>query len=255
MSAHRTRELQALADQQAELTELLRGIDDDAWHRPTPCEGWDVADVVLHLCQTNDMAIGSAQGRLAEALEVLTAGLAPAADVDAGAAAMVARDRGGPTALLLDRWEAGAAALLAALEAGDPRARVDWVAGQLSLRTLTTTRLAETWIHAGDVATALGVELTPTDRLELIARLAWRTLPYAFNRAGQELHGPVALLLRGPAAEAWHLVPDDPPVTTIRGDAGELCGVAARRVDPATTSLTGDGPDAAAVLALVRTYA
>jgi hypothetical protein len=50
-------------------------------------------------------------------------------------------------------------------------------------------------------------------------------------------------------------VPDDPPVTTIRGDAAELCGVAARRVDPATTSLTGDGPDAAAVLALVRTYA
>lgn len=255
VSAHRSRELQALADQQAELTGLLRGLDDDAWHRPSPCEGWDVADVVLHLCQTNDMAIGSAQGRLAEALEVLTAGLAPAADVDAGAAAMVARDRGGPPALVRDRWEAGAAALLAALEAGDPHARVDWVAGQLSLRTLTTTRLAETWIHTGDVATALGVELAPTDRLEPIARLAWRTLPYAFDRAGAPLHGPVAFLLRGPDGATWDLVPDEVPLTTIRGDAAELCGVAARRVDPVTTSLAGEGPDAAAVLALVRTYA
>jgi hypothetical protein len=46
------------------------------------------------------------------------------------------------------------------------------VPGELSARTLATTRLAETWIHAGDVAGALGVTLPPTDRLRPIARLA-----------------------------------------------------------------------------------
>ena len=58
----------------------------------------------------------------------------------------------------------------------DLSARVTWVAGELSARSLATTRLAETWIHTGDVADALGVSLVPTDRLRQIARLAWRTL-------------------------------------------------------------------------------
>jgi hypothetical protein len=48
-------------------------------------------------------------------------------------------------------------------------------------------------------------------------------------------------------------------VTTVRGDAVEFClvagRVAGRRLDPAKTSLVADGPDATAVLALVRTYA
>jgi hypothetical protein len=35
----------------------------------------------------------------------------------------------------------------------------------------------------------------------------------------------------------------------------ELCLVAARRVDPADTALEAEGPDARAVLELVRTYA
>ena len=41
---------------------LLAELDDDGWARPSACEGWSVADVVLHLAQTNEMAIGSARG-------------------------------------------------------------------------------------------------------------------------------------------------------------------------------------------------
>src|SRR5205823_1880386 len=105
----------------------------------------------------------------------------------------------------------------------DPHERVTWVAGQLSVRTLATTRLAETWIHSGDVADALGRSLVPSDRLRHIARLAWRTLPYAFERAGRQLHGPVAFELRGPDGRAWEFAPDEEPATTIRGDGHELC--------------------------------
>ena len=47
----------------------------------------------------------------------------------------------------------------------------------------------------------------------------------------------------------------DEPATTIEGLGAELCAVAARRVAPSDTSLRGTGPDARAVLELVRTYA
>jgi len=245
----------ALAAQQAELSDLLGDLTEADWKAPTRCEGWDVADVVLHLAQTNEMAIGSATGRLSEVVVELTEGAGPAGSVDEGAALIVDRERGLPRGELLERWSTGASRLLAVLDAMDLSTRVTWVAGELSARTLATTRVAETWIHTGDVAGALGITLPLTDRLRLIARLAWRTLPYAFSSAGRTMHGPVAFRLVSPSGVAWDFVPGEPVVTTIRGPAADLCAVAARRIEASATALEGEGPDAADVLALVRTYA
>jgi uncharacterized protein (TIGR03084 family) len=244
----------ALAEQNAELRALLEPLTEPDWKRPTPCEGWDVADVVLHLAQTNEYAIASARGEL-DGVRALAGGGAPGATVDDGAAAMVELQRGATPATVFARWLASTETFDGIVRADDLHRRVTWVAGQLTLRTLVSTRLAETWIHTGDVAAALGYRLEPTDRLRHIARLAWRTLPYAFERSGQTLHGPVAFELRSPAGGQWDFAPDEPAVTTVRGDAHDLCLVAARRVDPAVTSLDARGPDADAVLALVRTYA
>jgi uncharacterized protein (TIGR03084 family) len=247
--------VEALETQQGELTGLIADLGADGWHAPTRCEGWDVADVVLHLAQTNELAIGSATGHFAETSAELAEGLGAAASVDEGAAMIVAHQRGLPSPQLLERWSSGAARLLEVLNAMDLSTRVTWVAGELSARTLATTRLAETWIHTGDVAGALGMVLPPTDRLQPIARLAWRTLPYAFDLAGRTMTGPVAFRLIAPSGEAWDFLPDGPATTTIFGSAVELCAVAARRLDPSTTSLRGEGPDADHILALVRTYA
>jgi uncharacterized protein (TIGR03084 family) len=246
--------LEALAAQQDELSTLLAGRDESEWQRPSPCEGWTVADVVLHMAQTNELSIASAQGRLPEVAKGM-GGPERSNTVDESAALMVAAERDVPVGVLHDRWLDGVETLRAVLAAADPHERVLWVAGELSIRTLATTRLAETWIHTGDVAAAFGVALTPTDRLSHIAWLAWRTLPYAFMRAGRELHGPVAFELRSPSGAACNFVPDDTPLTVVQGEVVELCNVAARRIDPVDTGLTATGPDADAVLELVRTYA
>jgi len=247
----------ALADQQAELTGILAPIGDADWQRPSRCEGWTVADVVLHLAQTNEMAIASVDGRMPEYLAEVGRSLAGSgpSNVDDGAALMVANERDRPLADLKARWQTTVEEFLGRLKDADFHRRVTWVAGELSIRTLVTTRLAETWIHTGDVADGLDIELQPTDLLAHIARLAWRTLPYAFSRAGRDLSGPVAFELRGPTGSDWTFEPDEPALTTIRGPGVELCLVAARRSDPSDTSLTGDGPDADAILELVRTYA
>jgi uncharacterized protein (TIGR03084 family) len=247
--------LTALNEQHAELDALLEPLDNAGWSSPTRCEGWTVADVVLHLAQTDRFAIASAQGRFAEDVQVLAGGLDRRGNVDDGAAALVERERGLPNGVLYARWRDGAAALRAVLAASDPHLRVDWVAGQLSIHTLVATRLAECWIHTGDVADAVGVRQLPTDRLEHVARLAWRTLPYAFARDGRAVAGPVAFHLRAPSGATWDFVPDQQPATVIEGDGIELCLVAARRVTPDVTSLHGTGLDAVAVLELVRTYA
>jgi uncharacterized protein (TIGR03084 family) len=247
--------LTALEEQHSELAGLLESQDDAGWEQPTRCEGWTVADVVLHLAQTDELALASAQGQFDAGLGVLAHGLDGQGNVDDGAAAMVARERGVPNASLFKRWASGAAALRDVLATSDPHRRVEWVEGRLSTWTLATTRLAECWIHTGDVAEASGVAQETTDRLEHIARLAWRTLPYAFAREGRQLAGPVAFELLAPSGGQWRFVPDTEPATVIEGAGADLCLVAARRVTAEKTSLRGSGPDARAVLELVRTYA
>ena len=125
----------------------------------------------------------------------------------------------------------------------------------MAARTLATTRLAETWIHTGDVASGFGISLVPSERLVHVARLAWRTLPYAFARDGRDPPGPVAFELVGPSGDRWDFGTDADAPTTIRGPGVDLCLVASRRVTPEETALTGTGPDAEAVLELVRTWA
>ena len=244
-----------LGAEHVELKGLLEHLTEEQWLAPTRCEVWDVTDVVIHLAQTDEMAIGSASGRFVEVLAGLAAGLDGATSIDEGVARMVARERATTSAELLERWAAAAAGLVDALDSMDLSQQVMWVTGELSARSMATTRLAETWIHAGDIAGAVGVAQVPGDRLRQISRLAWRTLPYAFSSAGREMSGPVAFRLVSPSGESWDLLPEEEAATTISGPAIDLCNVASRRVDASATALAGEGPDAQAVLELVRTYA
>jgi uncharacterized protein (TIGR03083 family) len=46
----------ALVAEHAALERLLAQLSEADWTQPTRCEGWTVADVVLHLAQTDEMA-------------------------------------------------------------------------------------------------------------------------------------------------------------------------------------------------------
>ncbi len=247
--------LEALADQHAETADLIHGLTDDDADSATRCPGWSVTDVLLHLAQSDELAIASLMGALGDAAIDGASGWVQGQSVDETVSAMVNRDRGAPFADVVQRWTVNASRLREVLATMDLSVRVQWVAGELSARTLATTRLAETWIHTGDIADAVGIDLAPTDRLRLIARLAWRTLPYAFSTNGRTMSGPVELRLTGPSGELWEFTPDTPAATIISGSALELCEVAARRLDPTDTTLVGQGPDGDNALAVIRTYA
>lgn len=247
----------ALAGQQAELAAVISGRTEAELGQPTRCPGWTATDVLLHLAQTNEAAVASVEGRL-EGFDLGGAGATrDYGDVDDLADAAVAAERHLPPAAVRERWALSATAQLEAFRAADPHNRVQWVAGTMAARTLASTRLSESWIHTVDVASAFGVVPAPTDRLWHVARLAWRTVPYAFARAGRELHGPVSFHLVAPDGGQWRFDPPEgaPARTVVRGAAADLCEVAGQRADAGTTSLTAEGPDATDVLALVRTFA
>jgi uncharacterized protein (TIGR03084 family) len=248
----------ALRLQHDELDRLIAPLDDAGWARPVPdCPDWTVADVVLHMAQTDELVVaGVTEGNAAGAARMAGGPAAPGDTVDDTVGRMVAHERGAPPREVLERWRAASSSLRAFFLDRSPRDPLPWVVGELPARTLATTRVVECWIHTRDVATALDTATTAGDQLWHVARLAWRTLPYAFARAGREPVAPesVRLALTAPDGSGWTFGPPD-AATTVTGQALDFCLVAARRVEPRTTGLSATGPDADAVLSLVRTWA
>lgn len=111
--------MRALAGQHAELDGLLAGLGDADWQRPSRCPGWSVADVVLHLAQTDELALASGEGRDADLARF--ADRDSDVDVDEVAAQAVERERGASNQQVHERWRASAAAVRAMLAGCDPR--------------------------------------------------------------------------------------------------------------------------------------
>nr|BFE85188.1 TIGR03084 family metal-binding protein [Planobispora longispora] len=187
------------------LDAVLATLTPEMWARPSAAAGWSVSDVVLHLAQTEELALASAVGDRDAFVRRGGDG-----SVDELADGWVAAERGAPPGQVLDRWRKATAATPAALAGCAPGARLPWVAVPLSPRTLATTRLAEHWAHALDIVGPLGVDYPDTARLRHIARLAHRTLPYAFAVAGEQ-GGPVRCELAGPDGDLWRFGDPDAP--------------------------------------------
>jgi uncharacterized protein (TIGR03084 family) len=217
------------------------------WRADSGADGWSVADVVLHLAQSDEAVAASADG--ADQREDVGA----AGTVDGWAARMVEAERTTPD-LVFARWREARDTAVEALRAADPQLPLPWVAGPMKPATLATTRLAEYWAHGLDITAPLGIDFADTDRLRHIAWLAHRTLPYALSRAGEAPAAVRCSLTAPDEVTTWTFGPDEAD-SQIIGSAAAFCRVAAQRLDPADSGLRTVGPHGAAALRVVRTYA
>ena len=238
-----------LAAEEERLEKILSGLDEAQWGSPSAADGWTIADVVLHLAQSEEAAAATAShGTLRGAL-----GTVAGETTDARADAAVKMERAAP-ADVFARWQRARQAALAAMRAADPDQPVEWMVGTIKPATLATTRLAEHWAHGLDIAGPLGADFPDTGRLRHIAWLAHRTLPYALSLAGEPTAGVRCELTAPDGEQVWRFGAADAE-SAITGAAGEFCRVAAQRLDPARSGLKASGPAGATALRLVRTYA
>ena len=250
-----------LGAEQERLEGILGGLDEAQWGSPSAAAGWTIADVVLHLAQSEEGVVATVAGRgsraeLAGAGGGSEAGLGGAAggSVDEWAAERVRAERDVAPDVIFGRWRRARRDAMAALRDADPDRPLEWVAAPIKPATLATTRLAEHWAHGLDITGPLGIDYPDTERLRHIAWLAHRTLPYAMTLAGEQ---PAALWceLTAPDGESvWQFGQPDAE-SAITGPAGAFCRVAARRLGPADSGLNVIGPHGATALRLLRTYA
>lgn len=238
----------ALENQYERLDGILGSLNDAQWDEPSRCAGWSVRDVVLHLAQTEEAVVASIEDR------PTPISVGRASNVDEAMEQWVRAERD-TTRDVRARWNDARRAALEGLRNADPERSLRWAAAPLKPRTMATTRLSEHWIHTMDIADPLGIENPDTDDLRHIAWLAWKSIPYAFTRAGRDDAPNVRAELVAPNGETVVFGTDDAECL-VRGPMGEFCRIAARRMSPEdATRVSAEGEKAADVLALVRTYA
>lgn len=150
--------LDDLRSESDQLDQLVGELTEEQWACPTPAPRWTVAHQIAHLAWTDAAALLAVTDREAFGAQVEKALKAPDDFVDQGAEEGAAL----PPAELLARWRAGREKLQQALRAAPAGARFPWYGPPMSVASMATGRLMETWAHGQDIADALGAVREPT---------------------------------------------------------------------------------------------
>ncbi|TWH72949.1 uncharacterized protein (TIGR03084 family) [Modestobacter roseus] len=246
--AVRSELLADLAAEGAALDELVSALPAVDWARPTPAAGWTIAHQVAHLAWTDELARSAVADPAAFAVR------AAGETVDSVDVA-AARGAADPPAALLDRWRAGRAGLAAALATVPEGARVPWIGSSMSVASMTTARLMETWAHGVDVRDALGTPIVETARLDHVAHLGVRARASAFA-----VHGlappdtPVRVDLTRADGTHWTAGPEDAG-QRVSGPLQDFCLRVVQRRPRAALALVAVGPDAVRWLDVAQAFA
>ena len=262
--------LQAYQRMVERLDGVLGGLDVGDWARPAAGD-WTVQDLVSHLAAVDEALAGwlrepsaapPAEGPPADAADAADAAgdagiLARlAAGLDERTRAALNRSRGEPPELTRAYWRGQADDIAGRVIAGGAplsRRLVPFGGVPLPVEHVLLDRAFETWIHADDIAIAVGAALAPPapDQMHLMAQTAVGILPAVFAELGRTRPGAAAgVTLTGPGGGEW-TVPFGGPgaahvpaqrVTDVRVDVIEFCLLVGGRREVAAldTQITGD---------------
>jgi len=233
---------------------LVTALSSDGWDAPTPAEGWAVRDQISHLAFFDDLAALAMRDPAAFA-PVAEAAVAAMASGDDPMAEHLARGRSVSGAELLRWWDDARRALVEAVPAVAPGARVPWFGPPMSTMSFLSARLMETWAHGQDVADALGAARPPSDRLVHVARLGVRSRPFSFAVRGlDDPPGTVQVVLTSPEGEEWSFAEGDDD-DEVRGPILDFCLVVTQRRHVGDTALVVRGPVARQWMAVAQAFA
>ncbi|MEU5903143.1 TIGR03084 family metal-binding protein [Micromonospora sp. NPDC047527] len=242
-----------IADLTAEseaLDALVSELDADRWDTPTPAPGWAIRHQIAHLAATFRLAgLAAAQPAM---FQQVTSRLSD--DFDANVAAAMAEFVVEPPAVLLSRWRAERATAEKALAAVPPGQPVPWLVRALPAPVLAAAGMMEVFGHGQDVADALGVHRTPTDRLGHLVAFAVRTWDFGYLARG--LTPPdveFRFEITAPSGAAWTFGPEDAE-QRISGPAEDFCLLTTRRRHRDDLALRAVGSEADRWLDIAQAY-
>ncbi|MEE2031263.1 TIGR03084 family metal-binding protein [Rhodococcus chondri] len=246
--AHLIDDLEA---EQMALDEIVATFGNDEWNRLTPAEGWTSRHQIAHLAFFDTAAEMSLTDPDAFAEQRRRADQDP----DAYSVAVLEPLLELSSEQLLDTWRQGRRSLLHAFRSAPTGTRHPWYGPSMSLASMVTARLMETWAHGQDVADTAGTARAVTSRLGHIARIACLAFPFSFTNRGMSVPDTgVRVCLSVPSGGAWEFG-EEGLEDSVSGPIEDFCLVLTRRRHVADTDLIVTGPIAREWMTLGQAYA
>jgi enediyne biosynthesis protein E11 len=233
-----------------ELDGLVAGLDGSQWALPTPANGWTIAHQIAHLTATFRLATLAASD--AQGFAALAATFSP--DFDANVRGAMAPFVNLPAPALLGQWRGARAAAAGALSAVPEDQVVPWLVRPLPPAILGCAGMMELFGHGQDIADALGVQRTHTDRLRYLVAFAVRTWDFGYLARG--LQAPDTAFrfeITGPSGALWAFGPED-ATQKVSGPAADFCLLVTRRRHRDDLALTATGLEAEYWLDIAQAY-
>jgi len=232
------------------LDELLVGLTDDDWSRPTPAPGWTVAHQVAHLAATFRLAALAAGNPTV--FTAMTAQLSD--DFDANVRTALAEYLAEPPDVLLERWQAEHAAADRALRARPPSDIVPWLVQPLPAAVLAGAGIMELFAHGQDIADAVGARPARTDRIRHLVAFAVRTWNFGYLARGLPVPDvQIRFDLTLPSTAPLRFGPPD-SAQRVAGPAEDFCLLVTRRRHRDDLRLTAAGTVADRWMDLAQAY-
>jgi uncharacterized protein (TIGR03083 family) len=208
------------------LVELLRGLSDEKWERPTVARAWRVRDIVAHLLDSTLRRLSFDRDRLKPPPppNAITSEREFVDFINALNAQWVSSAKRLSPRVLTDLYEQAGNDLADWFESRSLDAPslfpVSWAGEQESAGWFDIGReFTELWHHQQQVRMAVGAEpLTDSRYLQTVIDVAVRGLPHAFRDVPAEPGDTVVIDVSGAAGAQWTLTRDTRCWTLSRGE-------------------------------------
>ncbi len=242
-----------LLAERAALDDVLATLDAATWVASTPSAGWTILDQITHLAFFDDAA-----RQAIEDPDAFRAWKAQAVDVAAYVDAVTERTRSvdGPQART---WlqRAGHELAAAARRAPTDR-RVPWYGPDMSLASMITARIMETWAHGVDVTDTVGLAPQATLRLRHVAFIGATAFANSFVSHRRAVPSErVRVVLDAPDGGTWTFGPSaqDAGDNLVTGPALDFCLVVTQRRHRDDTALVASAGVADEWLSIAQAFA
>ena len=245
-----------ICDQLLAETEALAGIVSDLsaeqWAKPTPAQGWDSRDTIIHLGMTDLVATQATADPIAfEATKERM--MAGETDLHGAAGIDFNKLSGGE----IWDWFAGERnKMAAAFRKVAPKSRIPWFGPDMGARMFATARLMETWSHGHDVADTFERPYPRTDRLRAVAHIGVVTRGWSYVNRGLAMPtSDVCVSLAAPDGDDIWTWGDPTAPDTVTGDAYDFCLAATQRRNYRETGLQVNGDLAVEWMEIAQAFA
>lgn len=244
--------ISALVADAGEVDRLVADLSPQEWSLATPAPGWTIAHQVGHLAFV--FTIAGMSAAQPDAFRAMTADLGAPGAFSAAVEGALAGYVTLPPPALLSRWRSERDAGIAALAAAPADTLLPWLVNPLPPVVLASAGMLELFGHGQDIADALGVRRTHTDRLAFLVGFAVRTRDFGYQARGlTPPHDEFRFELTAPSGALWEFGPTDAE-ERITGDAVDFCLLVTRRRHPADLAVKAVGAAAEHWLGIAQAY-